>query len=133
MDAFLKRIDLPGEFRRFALNRDGIKVSDAEYAETLEYLLPQLNALVARYSKLSENAFYKYYLEYVVKAAKTYGLPCFLWDNGATGVGREQHGYIDHATGAPLDNAKEALAVIRKAWDTEDASYTLDTVYALAP
>ncbi len=62
MDAFLKRIDLPGEFRRFALNRDGIKVSDAEYAETLEYLLPQLNALVARYSKLSENAFYKYYL-----------------------------------------------------------------------
>ena len=62
MDAFLKRIDLPGEFRRFALNRDGIKVSDAEYAETLEYLLPQLNALVARYSKLNENAFYKYYL-----------------------------------------------------------------------
>ena len=62
MDAFLKRIDIPGEFRRFALNRDGIKVSDAEYAETLPYLQPQLNALVARYSKLSENAFYKYYL-----------------------------------------------------------------------
>ena len=62
MDAFLKRIDLPGEFRRFALNRDGIKVSDAEYAETLPYLQPQLNALVSRYSKLSENAFYKYYL-----------------------------------------------------------------------
>ena len=62
MDAFLKRIDIPGEFRRFALNRDGITVSDAEYAETLPYLEPQLNALVARYSKLSENAFYKYYL-----------------------------------------------------------------------
>ncbi|MBO6029571.1 MAG: S41 family peptidase [Bacteroidales bacterium] len=62
MDAFLKRIDIPGEFRRFARNRDGITVSDAEYAETLEYLLPQLNALVARYSKLNENAFYKYYL-----------------------------------------------------------------------
>ena len=62
MDAFLRRIDIPGEFRRFALNRDGITVSDAEYAETLPYLQPQLNALVARYSKLSENAFYKYYL-----------------------------------------------------------------------
>ena len=62
MDAFLKRIDVPGAFRRFALNRDGIMVSDAEYAETLEYLQPQLNALVARYSKLNENAFYKYYL-----------------------------------------------------------------------
>ena len=62
MDTFLKRIDIPGQFRRFALNRDGITVSDAEYAETLEYLQPQLNALVARYSKLNENAFYKYYL-----------------------------------------------------------------------
>ena len=62
MDAFLKRIDIPGEFRRFALSRDGITVSDAEYAETLPYLQPQLNALVARYSKLNENAFYKYYL-----------------------------------------------------------------------
>ena len=62
MDTFLKRIDIPGQFRRFALNRDGIMVSDAEYAETLEYLQPQLNALVARYSKLNENAFYKYYL-----------------------------------------------------------------------
>ena len=62
MDAFLRRIDIPGQFRRFALTRDGITVSDAEYAETLPYLQPQLNALVARYSKLSENAFYKYYL-----------------------------------------------------------------------
>ena len=62
MDTFLKRIDIPSQFRRFALNRDGIMVSDAEYAETLEYLQPQLNALVARYSKLNENAFYKYYL-----------------------------------------------------------------------
>ena len=62
MDAFLKRIDIPGEFRKFALRRDGITVTDAEYAETLEYLQPQLNALVARYSKLNENAFYKYYL-----------------------------------------------------------------------
>ena len=62
MDAFLKRIDVPGQFRTFALRRDGITVTDAEYKETLPYLEPQLNALVARYSKLSENAFYKYYL-----------------------------------------------------------------------
>ena len=62
MDAFLARIDIPREFRRFALTRDGISVKDDEYAETMSYLLPQLNALVARYSKLGENAFYKYYL-----------------------------------------------------------------------
>ena len=62
MDAFLRRIDVPGQFRTFALRRDGITVSDDEFAETLPYLEPQLNALVARYSKLGENAFYKYYL-----------------------------------------------------------------------
>lgn len=62
MDAFLRRIDIPGQFRTFALRRDGLTVSDAEYAGTLEYLEPQLNALVSRYSKLGENAFYKYYL-----------------------------------------------------------------------
>ena len=62
MDAFLSRADIPGQFRRFALQRDGITVSDKEFAETLSYLEPQLNALVARYSKLGENAFYKYYL-----------------------------------------------------------------------
>ena len=62
MDAFLNRIDIPREFRRFALAKDGISVKDDEFKETLPYLQPQLNALVARYSKLGENAFYKYYL-----------------------------------------------------------------------
>ena len=62
MDAFLRRIDVPGQFRQYALRRDGITVKDNEYADTLPYLEPQLNALVARYSKLGENAFYKYYL-----------------------------------------------------------------------
>ena len=78
-------------------------------------------------------AFYKYYMEYVSKAAKTYGLPCFLWDNGAGGEGREQHGYINHATGTPMGNAREILDVIVKAWTKADADYTLDTVYATAP
>ena len=62
MDAFLKRIDVPGQFRQYALRRDGIMVKDDEFADTLPYLEPQLNALIARYSKLGENAFYKYYL-----------------------------------------------------------------------
>ena len=62
MDAFLARVDIPREFRRFALAKDGISVKDDEFKETLPYLQPQLNALVARYSKLGENAFYKYYL-----------------------------------------------------------------------
>ncbi|MBR1705527.1 MAG: S41 family peptidase [Bacteroidales bacterium] len=62
MDAFLSRIDVAGQFRAFALDKDGLKASDAEWKETLPYLEPQLKALVARYSPLGENAFYKYYL-----------------------------------------------------------------------
>ena len=77
--------------------------------------------------------FYLYYMEYVVKAAKTYGLPCFLWDNGATGSGKEQHGYINHGTGAYIGNSKEVVSVIKRAWQTESEGYTLRHVYDSAP
>ena len=78
-------------------------------------------------------AFYKYYMEYVVKAARTYSVPCFLWDNGAEGDGKEKHGYINHGTGKPIGNSKEILDILKKAWFTEDEGYTLDYVYSTAP
>ena len=78
-------------------------------------------------------AFYKYYMEYIVKAAKTYGLPCFLWDNGTSGDGKEHHGYINHGTGNPIGNSKEVIDVMKKAWFTESDGYTLDYVYNKAP
>ena len=62
MDQFLARLDLKGEFLAFAREKDGIKCSEEEWAQTEPYLMPQLRALVARYSKLGDNAFYKYYL-----------------------------------------------------------------------
>jgi aryl-phospho-beta-D-glucosidase BglC (GH1 family) len=78
-------------------------------------------------------AFYKYYMEYVVKAAKTYGLPCFLWDNGVDGSGQEKHGYVHHGTGKSIGNSKEVIDIMRKAWFTESEGYTLETVYNSAP
>lgn len=78
-------------------------------------------------------AFYKYYMEYIVKAAKTYYLPCFLWDNGASGNGKEQHGYINHGTGAYIGNSKEIVDIMKRAWFTESDGYTLDSVYNKAP
>ena len=78
-------------------------------------------------------AFFLYYLEYVVKAAKTFDLPCFLWDNGATDVGRENHGYINHATGTYIGYSMEAVKVMKKAWFTDSESYTLQSVYNSAP
>ena len=63
MDRFLASLDIPSAFPAFAKNRDGIDMKAGEWEETAPYLLPQLRALIARYSKLGENAFYKYYLD----------------------------------------------------------------------
>ena len=59
----LDGMDLPKQFRAFAQKQDGITATDREWDETLPYLEPQLRALVGRYSKLGENAFYKLYEE----------------------------------------------------------------------
>ena len=78
-------------------------------------------------------AFYLYYLEYVVKAAKVYGLPCILWDNGAKASGQEQHGYINHGTGDYIGSSKEPVDVMVRARFNEDEGYTLQSVYDSAP
>jgi endoglucanase len=78
-------------------------------------------------------AFRKYYLEYVCKAAKDYGLSLFFWDNGSAGTGKEQSGLIDHATGAYLNNGKEVVDIMVNAYYNEDPNYTLQSVYNNAP
>ncbi len=86
--------------------------------------------------KKSDNrawSFYKYYMEYIVKAARTYNIPCFVWDNGTTGTGREQHGLIHHGTGEYIGTAKEIVELMNKAWYTADSAYTLQSVYDNAP
>ena len=62
MDAFLKGLNLKVSFPAYALKTDGIECSPKEWEMTAQYLEPQLNALIARYSLLGENAFYKYYI-----------------------------------------------------------------------
>ena len=62
MDFFLKEANVAEGFRKFASREDGITASQAEWESTKPYLVPQLEALVSRYSKLGENAYYRYYL-----------------------------------------------------------------------
>ena len=62
MDRFLRGLNYKVEFPAFARTKDGIRCTEAEWDATASYLVPQLNALISRYSKLGENAFYKYYL-----------------------------------------------------------------------
>jgi len=61
LNNFFESVSLETQFRSFAERVDGLKASEKEWADTKEYLLPQLRALVGRYSKLGENAFYKLY------------------------------------------------------------------------
>lgn len=62
MDRFLQGLDFKAEFTAWVRRKDGIACTEEEWNASAPYLLPQLKALVARYSKLGENAFYKYYL-----------------------------------------------------------------------
>ncbi len=75
-----------------------------------------------------------YYMEYFCKAAADYRLPMYVWDNGAVGTGSETHAYIDHGTGAIVDDtARQLIEKMVKAVTTTDAAYTLESVYNSAP
>lgn len=78
-------------------------------------------------------AFYLYYLEYFVKCARSYGIASFVWDNAAEGAGQEHHPYINHGTGAYMENGEEPVKAMVKAWNTTAATYTLQSVYDSAP
>ena len=76
----------------------------------------------------------KYYMEYFCKAAADHLLPMYVWDNGAAGVGSEKHGYINHGTGAIVDDkAKSLIGIMVKAVTTQDPNYTLESIYNAAP
>lgn len=62
LERFLANIDVPAQFLEFAANVDGIKPAAGEWKESAEYMMPQINALVGRFSKLGEEAFYRFYL-----------------------------------------------------------------------
>lgn len=70
LNRFLDRMNLPAAFREYASSKDGITCTEKEWDETSDYLLPQLRALVGRYSRLGENAFYKMYLNVDVTLKK---------------------------------------------------------------
>ncbi len=78
-------------------------------------------------------AYYLYYLEYFVKCARTFGISGFLWDNGASGYGKERHGYVDHGDGSYTTTGEAPVKAMVKAWSTTSETYTLQSVYDKAP
>ena len=76
-----------------------------------------------------------YYLEYLSKCAATYGMGGFIWDNGATGTGKEIYGIIDHGTGEYLDAefGAQIIAVCLKGFTDDSEGYTLRYIHDNAP
>ncbi len=62
LDSLLDQIDLGTQFLNYARRVDGIEPKPGEWEETEPYLMPQLKALVGRFSKLDNEAFYRFYL-----------------------------------------------------------------------
>ncbi|MCM1178437.1 MAG: S41 family peptidase [Clostridium sp.] len=70
LEAYFREIGLEARFLDFAKS-EGIVPKDGEWMETAPYMMPQVNALVGRYSKLGDEAFYRFYLDIdeTIKAA----------------------------------------------------------------
>ena len=62
LDRFLDDIALDEQFLEYASRVDGIRPVPGEWEETEPYMMPQLKALVGRFSKLDNEAFYRFYL-----------------------------------------------------------------------
>lgn len=59
---YLEKSDLESGFLAFAKEKDGLVPSAEEWTVERQYMMTQVQALVGRYSKLGDNAFYHMYL-----------------------------------------------------------------------
>jgi len=62
LDRYLDEIDIASSFLDYASRVDGLKPEKGEWEKTEPYMLPQLKALVGRFSKLEDEAFYRFYI-----------------------------------------------------------------------
>ena len=58
LESFFENIDLPDAFLKFAAS-DGVVPKGDEWKRSRDYILPLLKALIARYSKMGQEAYYK--------------------------------------------------------------------------
>jgi carboxyl-terminal processing protease len=61
--AYLDRSGLEQQFLAFAKKRDGLVPDPKEWDKEKQYLMTQVQALVGRYSKLGDKAYYHLYLQ----------------------------------------------------------------------
>lgn len=62
LSSYLESLDLGRRFVDFAA-AEGIVAKKGEWELSEAYMMPQLKALVGRYSKLDDEAFYRFYID----------------------------------------------------------------------
>ena len=62
LSRWLDSIDLESQFLEYAASTDGLVPAKGEWEKTRGYMMPQLKALTGRFSKLDDEAFYRFYL-----------------------------------------------------------------------
>ena len=81
----------------------------------------------------AENAFRKYYMEFFCRAANLAGIPMFVWDNNSKDAGNEASGYLDHETGAWLNDSETLVPLMIKACTSNDSSYGFQEIWDKSP
>ena len=62
LERWMRDIDLEAQFLSYAAKVENLRPAAGEWEETKWYMMPQVKALVGRYSKLQDEAFYRFYL-----------------------------------------------------------------------
>lgn len=62
LSVWMDNVGLEQQFLKYASDVDGLVPAKGEWESSRDYMMPQLKALVGRYSKLDEEAFYRFYI-----------------------------------------------------------------------
>lgn len=62
LQRWMNDIDLEGQFLSYAARVENLRPTAGEWEDSKWYMMPQIRALVGRYSKLQDEAFYRFYL-----------------------------------------------------------------------
>ena len=62
LEKWMNDVDVEQQFLNYAAKVENLKPAAGEWEETKWYMMPQVKALVGRYSKLQDEAFYRFYL-----------------------------------------------------------------------
>jgi carboxyl-terminal processing protease len=62
LEGWIESIDLEKQYHDYAASVARLTPKQGEWEATKDYMMPQLKALVGRYSRLDDEAFYRFYL-----------------------------------------------------------------------